>query len=363
MKKLMVLLILCVLVVGSLFFARHLRSNGKDSKFTLVAMERSDIVEKALAIGTIGPKHEIVVKSQVSGIVEKLNKDVGDVVVQGEPLLTVKPEPTPIELANTRRELELAALNRANASRELERARELLDKSLLPREEFERREKTFQEAELREMQRREQLELMEKGRSKIGNVQVESIIRSPVSGTILERMVNLGDPVVPLTSYQPGTELMKLADMQDLIFSGTVDEIDVGKMSEGMEARIYIGALPADTLTGELYFVSPKSRTRDNANVFDIKIRITSRGAGFLRAGYSANADVIIRKKENIPTLPERLITFRNDSAFVKVVAPDSLTTQEKAVVTGLSDGLKTEIAAGLAVGDQVVEPEPEQIK
>ena len=363
MKKLIFAVVICLILGSSFFFVKKLRSNDGNGKFTLVAVEKGTIVEKALAIGTIGPKHEIVVKSQVSGIVETLNKEVGDLVTQGEPLITVKPEPTPIELANTRRELELTVLSRENASRELDRAQELLGKSLLSQELFDQKKRTFEEAKLREAQRREQLELMEKGRSKIGNVQVESIIRSPVTGTILERLVNLGDPVVPLTTYQPGTELMKLADMQDLIFMGTVDEIDVGKLTEGMEAKIYIGALPKDTLTGELYFISPKSRTKDNANVFDLKIKITDRGNSILRAGYSANADVIIRKKDDIPTLPERLIAFRNDSAFVKVTAAGADTTVEKLVKVGLSDGLKTEIIEGLGVGDSVVEEPAKEIK
>jgi len=362
MKKLMILG-LAVLVIGlSVFFFVRARSNGKGKELTRVPVEQGPIVEKALAIGEIGPKHEIVVKSQVSGIVEVLYKDVGDKVKKGEPLMSVKPEPTPIELADARRQLELAGLNSKNTARELERARDLLTKSLIAEQEFERLEKNYQEADLRQLQIRERLELMEKGKSMIGNRNVESIIRAPVSGMILERLVNMGDPVVPLTSYQPGTELMKLADMEDLIFSGTVDEIDVGKLTEGMPAQICIGALPADTLNGQLYFISPKSRKKENANVFDIKIRITGKGANVLRAGYSANVDVIIKKKENIPTLPERLITFRNDSAFVKIMGPDS-TVVEKSIVVGLSDGLKAEVAEGLAQGDMVIEEPPKEIK
>jgi len=362
MKKLMILG-LAVLVIGlSVFFFVRARSNGKGKELTRVPVEQGTIVEKALAIGEIGPKHEIVVKSQVSGIVEVLYKDVGDKVKKGEPLMSVKPEPTPIELADARRQLELAGLNSKNTARELERARDLLTKSLIAEQEFERLEKNYQEADLRQLQIRERLELMEKGKSMIGNRNVESIIRAPVSGMILERLVNMGDPVVPLTSYQPGTELMKLADMEDLIFSGTVDEIDVGKLTEGMPAQICIGALPADTLNGQLYFISPKSRKKENANVFDIKIRITGKGANVLRAGYSANVDVIIKKKENIPTLPERLITFRNDSAFVKIMGPDS-TVVEKSIVVGLSDGLKAEVAEGLAQGDMVIEEPPKEIK
>ena len=147
MKKLVVILVLCALGVGSFFVVNKLRSSGKKDKFTLVAVENGSIVEKALAIGTIGPKHEIVVKSQVSGTVERLYMEVGTVVNRGEPLLSVKPEPTPIELANTRRELELTSLTRENASRELERSRELLGKSLLVTGDFRTETKDFRRSQ------------------------------------------------------------------------------------------------------------------------------------------------------------------------------------------------------------------------
>jgi len=330
-------------------------SNKDNDKLKRVPVELGSIVERALAIGKIDPEYEIVVKSQVSGIVEKLYQDVGDQVKKGEPLLVVKPVPTPVELADARRALELAGLNKNLASRELDRAKGLLEKALISEKEFENIEKTYQETELRELQAREKLELVEKGKSNLSGTKVETVIRSPMTGTILERLVNLGDPVVPLTSYQPGTELMKLADMNNLIFTGTVDEIDVGKLREGMQAEISIGALPGDTLKGELYFISPKSRTKDNAIVFEIKIKLIDRGASMLRAGYSANASIVIQKKENIPVLPERLITFRNDSSFVNVLFSDD-SIAEKPIAVGLSDGLNIEVVEGLAVGDTVVE-------
>ncbi|MBN2288672.1 MAG: efflux transporter periplasmic adaptor subunit, partial [Candidatus Glassbacteria bacterium] len=143
---------------------------------------------------------------------------------------------------------------------------------------------------------------------------------------------------------------------------GTVDEIDVGKLAEGMPASIYIGALPGDTLEGELVFISPKSRQQEGATVFEIEIRLTVRGKETLRAGYSANADIILKKKDDIPVLPERLVVFRNDSTLVKVLGPDS-TVIEKPVVTGMSDGLNIEIIEGLALEDEVVEEPPKEIK
>lgn len=356
MKKLVVIVVLIV-VAGGIFYVRAKNGDGRE-RFKLVAVEQGTVVEKALAIGKIDPDYEIVVKSQVSGIVDVIYKEVGEVVGKGEPLLVVKPEPTPLELAAVRRDLEMAQLNLDKALRDLERARKLRDGDLMSQLDFENVEKTYQETLLREKQARERLELTEKGKSRIGGKQVETLIRSPIDGMILERLVNRGDPVVPLTSYQPGTELMKLADMSDLIFIGTVDEIDVGKLHEGMTATIHIGALPADTLTGELYFISPKSRDKDNAIVFDIKIRITDQAGVNLRAGYSANADIVIRSKEDVPTLPERLVTFRNDSSFVKIPnEADSLI--EHPIEVGLSDGLTLEVTDGLAVGDSVVEEPP----
>ena len=347
-------MVLAAAVGAYFFFVR----NGKDKQpvFKKVAVTKGDVVEKALAIGKIDPDYEIVVKSQVSGIVDEIYKEVGESVRRGEPLMVVKPEPTPMELASTRRELELAELNRSQADRDLKRASQLKESNLLSEMDFENAQKNYQVTVLREKQARERLELMEKGRSKIGGKQVETVIRSPVDGTILERLVNRGDPVVPLTSYQPGTELMKMADMDSLIFIGTVDEIDVGKLEEGMLATIYIGALPGDTLHGELYFISPKSRTNNNAIVFDIKIKVTDPENAKLRAGYSANADIVIRAAKDVPSIPERLVTFRNDSTFVNLPGATPDTVMEHPVKIGLSDGLNVEVAQGLAIGDSVAE-------
>ena len=363
MKKFIIILVILAAAVS--LGAYYKFKNGKDEKNGLkrVPVELGTIVEKALAIGKIDPDYEIVVKSQVSGIVEVLYKEVGDVVEKGDPLLVVKPEPTPLELAETRRALELSSLNREQAGRDLERVKQLQSNSLVPEKELEVAQKNYQEADLRELQARERLELIEKGKSMVGGRQVESVIRSPITGMILQRMVNRGDPVVPLTSYMPGTELMKLADMKDLIFIGTVDEIDVGKLTEGMPGEIYVGALPADTLKGELYFISPKSRDKDNAIVFDIKIRITDAGKALLRAGYSANANIIVRKKEQVPSIPERLVTFRNDSSFVKMQGEQKDSLLDKAITVGLSDGLNIEVVEGLAVGDSVIEEPPKEVK
>ncbi len=208
----------------------------------------------------------------------------------------------------------------------------------------------------------ERLALIEKGRTKIANRQIDTVIKSPVEGTVLERRVHEGDPVVPLTSYQAGTELLILADMESLIFKGTVDEIDVGKLEEGMMAELKIGAIPDQKIIGELYKISPKARKQENATLFDVEIVITQKGEKIIRAGYSANADLVINKTVNTLFIPERLVEFNDDKTFVEV-KDDNGEIIKKEVKIGLSDGINIEITEGLEEGDEVVERPPKEIK
>jgi HlyD family secretion protein len=325
-------------------------------EYAEVRVSRGDLTEKALAVGKIDPDHEVVVKSQVSGIVERIHREVGEQVAAGELLLTIKPEPTPLELAEARRLVEMAELDSAFSRTDLARTAALYQSRYISAREYESALKAAQEAELRVKQARERLELMDTGSSRIGETMVESVIRAPTSGTILERLVNVGDPVVPLTSYQPGTELMRIADMGDLQFIGTVDEIDVGKIRPGMRAVITVGALPGETLVGELFFISPKSRLQNNVVVFDIRIRITDAKGAMLRAGYSASADLLINEKRDVLYIPERVVTFAGDSAVVSIRDPESDSLLTRRVDLGFSDELSVEVLGGLGEGDMVVD-------
>ncbi|MCE5250244.1 efflux RND transporter periplasmic adaptor subunit [bacterium] len=356
MKKIIIGVLVLVVAAAGVFFYFRVKSKKKHVQYTEVAAVRGDLTEKALAVGKIDPDHEIVIKSQVSGIVEKVHREVGEEVKKGEPLMVVKPEPTPLERAEARRQFELAELNRKYMDNELQRASKLYESKYIPGKDYEDAQRNMQESEVREKQAKERLELLEKGSSKIGDILVESVIRAPTDGMILERLVNVGDPVVPLTSYQPGTELMRLASMDDLIFVGTVDEIDVGKISAGMKAIIHIGAVASSALDGELIFISPKSRLKDNVVVFDIKIRILDSKGVKLRAGYSASADLIITEKKGVLYIPERLVEFKGDSTFVSLKAADADSLVKRPVKLGFSDGLSVEITEGLSEGEKVAE-------
>jgi HlyD family secretion protein len=361
-KKIILILFLAIIVGAAGYFLLS-GSMGNDDKLKLIKAEKGSIIDKALAVGQIEPRQEVSIKSKIPGIVGKIHVEIGDYVSVGDPLIDVTPDPTPIEFAEAKRQVEIYEVAYNNAKREFERARTLNEKQLISSQDFEDKQAAMDESELRMKLASEKFALIGSGKTKVANRDVDNTINSTVSGMVLSRQVEEGDPVVPLTSYQEGTGLMTLAQMEDLIFKGTVDEIDVGKLSEGMECEIKIGALPKDTAYGVLTKISPKARRNEGSTVFDVEIELSEIGTTLLRAGYSANADIIITRKEDILIIPERLIEFKEDTAFVELSADTTAVTIDTInIKTGLSDGINIEIINGLSEGDLLVERPPREL-
>jgi HlyD family secretion protein len=353
-----------VLLAGGLSVALYSRTNGqKDKGFKTVAVTRGGVVEKALAVGSIRPKREIAVKSKISGIVKRSFREVGDRVKVGDPLFEILPDPTPMELTEARREVEIARNIFDQAKKKSDRTDALQRQGIVSNQESDQSDKEIQDAQIRLQLSSERLALVEKGRVKSEHLNVESIIRAPISGTVLELLVNEGDPVVPLTSYQAGTALTTLADMSTLVFKGTVDEIDVGKLKEAMPARIKVGALPDAKVDGKVYKIAPKSKTAEGATLFDVEIELAPGAGVVLRAGYSANADIVVREKSDVLLIPERLVTFSDGKATVEQPGPGDADPVKKDVKVGLSDGINVEVADGLKEKDLVVERPPKKIE
>ncbi|MGB2805875.1 MAG: efflux RND transporter periplasmic adaptor subunit, partial [Candidatus Zixiibacteriota bacterium] len=264
MKKVIIIGVIVVVLAVCVFFV--LQGSGKKEQANdSIRAEMGSIVDKALAIGQIEPKNQISVKSKISGIVKKVFVEMGDSVRKGDLLVEIQPDPTPLEYAEAKRGVEIDSVNYDNQRKEFDRVRELLAKKLVSQQDYDQASRGAGESELRLKLSREKLSLIERGRINIGGKRVESVVKSPIQGTVLERKINVGDPVVPLTSYQAGTELFTLADMNELIFRGTVDEIDVGKLEEGMSTVLKVGALPNDTIHGILYKISPKAKKEENS--------------------------------------------------------------------------------------------------
>ncbi|RMF73111.1 MAG: efflux RND transporter periplasmic adaptor subunit [Acidobacteria bacterium] len=330
-----------------------------------VEAERGAITEKALATGQIEPRVTFRVKSKISGIVSRCHVEVGDAVRAGDPLFELTPDPTPAELVEAERRLESARAAFARADAEHRRTRNLVEQGVLARDALDRTRESFELARIEVERGEDTLELVRKGRVSRREAVLESVIRAPAAGIILARPVNPGDPVVPLTSFQAGTELATLARMDDLLFKGTVDEIDVGKLRVGMPARISVGALPDIEVRGHLVRIAPQAIERQGARVFEVELELEPPDGVTLRAGYSATADVIVREKSDIVVLPERLVHFSEDGERTWVEIPGEAPgdpPRRVDVELGLSDGLRVEIVSGLEAGDAVVERPPRDV-
>jgi HlyD family secretion protein len=365
MRKLWKILLILVVLAGASAAVYAWTRNSKKNANGLKEVEvtTGSIVEKAVAVGQIQPRQKFQVKSKISGIVRRALIQIGDTVPAGAPLFEIAPDPTPLEVTEVDRRVESAAASYRKAEGDYQRAQELSRQGVMPKSEAEARREQFELARVAMMKAQQDRDLTRKGRLTLSGT--ESIIRAPAAGTILTRAVNPGDPVVPLTSYQPGTEMATVADMRDLIFKGTVDEIDVGKLSVGMPTRIKVGALPTDVVTGHVSRIAPQAQQKEGATLFDVEIELDPGQKIVLRAGYSANADVIIREKKDVLTIPERLVTFEDGGkkATVELAGGNPKAQPKKVdIKTGISDGLNVEVLSGLKKGDKVVERPPKEI-
>jgi HlyD family secretion protein len=365
MRKLWKTLIWLVILAGASAGVYAISRNGKKNANGLKEVEvtTGSIVEKAVAVGQIQPRQKFSVKSKISGIVRRTLVQVGDTVHAGDALFEIAPDPTPLEVTEVERQVESAEAQFRRAEADYNRSMELTRSGVLPKSDVDAKKESYEVARVALTKARQNSELTRKGRLTASGT--ESIIRAPAAGTVLTRAVNPGDPIVPLTSYQPGTEMATIADMGDLIFKGTVDEIDVGKLSVGMQTRIKVGALPTDVVTGRVSRIAPQAQQKEGATLFDVEVELDKGSKITLRAGYSANADVIIREKKDVLVVPERLVTFEDGGKKTTVELPGANPKEQPKKVeikTGISDGLNIEVLSGLKKGDHVVERPPKEI-
>jgi HlyD family secretion protein len=365
MRKLWKTLLFLVVIAGASAGVYALSRNGKKGNGgpKLVDVTTGSIVEKAVAVGQIQPRQKFQVKSKISGIVRRALIQIGDTVRAGDPLFEIGPDPTPLEVTEVDRQVDSSNASFRRAESEYKRSQELSRSGVLPKSDLDQKKEAYELARVALTKAQQNRDLTRKGRLTLTGT--ESVIRAPAAGTILTRAVNPGDPIVPLTSYQPGTEMASVADMRDLIFKGTVDEIDVGKLLVGMQTRIKVGALPTDVVTGRVSRIAPQAQQKEGATLFDVEVELDPSNKITLRAGYSANADVIIREKKDVLVIPERLVTFEDGGkkATVELSSGDPKALGKKVEIkTGISDGLNVEVMSGLKKGDHVVERPPKEI-
>lgn len=363
LRLLLVLTVIAAAAIGG--YAYFTGRKGGEDGFKEIKVTQGSITEKALATGQIEPRVKFRVKSKISGIVRRCLVEVGDSVRPGDALFEIVPDPTPAEVIETERRVEQAQVAFDRAQSDFRRISDLTEQGIVARGDLDAAREAFERTKSELARTQDNLQLLRKGRVERSGDNLESVIRATEAGVVLERLVNPGDPVVPLTSYQAGTDMATIADMRDLMFKGTVDEIDVGKLSIGTVARLKIGSLPDKPVVGKLTRIAPQAREKDNARLFDVEIELDPGQPVSLRAGYSATADLVIREKVNVLILPERLVHIEEQGAKTWVEIPGNapgLPPKKVDIQIGLSDGMNVEIIAGLKSGDAVIERPPREI-
>jgi HlyD family secretion protein len=313
---------------------------------------KTDIIKKTIATGTIVPRREVALKSQVSGVVEKLYVEEGASVKVGDLIARIRIIPNVVAVNNAQAQLENARINLDNAERELKRQKSLLDANVTSDMDYNSFLLDFkirkQEVEAAE----NNLQLIREGSSRKSG-SVSNLVRSTVSGMILEIPVKEGTFIIESNTFNEGTSIASIADMSEMIFEGKVDESEVGRIRPGMDLILSVGAIEGEVFDAKLEFISPKGQADEGAIKFNIKAAIALQDDQFLRAGYSATADIVLEKREGVLAIKESNLLFDQAKTYVEVATGDQQ-FERREVKTGLSDGINIQIAEGLSETEKI---------
>ena len=354
MKKLLKIsaLVLVVLLFIGTFVFLYQKSRPAPTVYQTLSAERRTLERTTVVTGTIEPRDEVLIKPQISGIIAELYKEAGQQVKRGEVIAKVTVIPEMSQLNSAENRLRLARMNERQARTDLDRMQQLRDDKLVSAEEFEKTQLAYDQAREELTAADDALQIVKEGVSRSNASYSTTLIRSTIDGLILDVPVKVGNSVIMSNTFNDGTTIASVADMQDLIFKGTIDETEVARIHEGMPVKITIGALEGPRLE----YIAPKvSTAAGTANQFEIKAAVTIPRDVRIRAGYSANAEVVLEHKERTLSVPEGAIEYAGDSTFVYVLtAAKPQQFARRAVKTGMSDGLNIEITEGLKPGDKV---------
>lgn len=338
-----------VAVLGNLY----LESVEAPAEVELTKPEIRDIVKKTVATGSITPRREVEVKPQISGIIAKVHVEPGQIVKKGELIVTIRVVPDVVRVNDAEAKLRAAQLNEKNAKSEFERFSQL--KEVVSESEFSAKQLSYElrQQELRAAQ--SHLQLVREGVAS-GSSAASNEVRATVAGMVLNVPAKEGASVIESNAFNAGTTIATLADMTDMVFIGWLDEGDVGKVQEGMALDIKVGALGENKLRGALEHIAPKASNNDGAIQFEIRAAVTVQGEVFLRAGYSANASIVLESRTQVLTLNERVLQFEDGKAYVEVpVGAES--SEKRYLELGLSDGIHIEVKDGLTKDIEVIVP------
>ena len=351
-KRIAAISLLAVLFIGT-FAYLYKKSRPQPERYEEITPELSDISRNTVVTGKIVPRDEISIKPQISGIITEILKEAGEQVKEGDIIAKVKVIPEMGSLSSAQSRLRLAGINLEQARTNLEREQALFEKNLVSAEEYDQVRQAYNQAKEERDAAQESLEVIRDGVSKSNALSSSTLIRSTINGLILDVPVKVGNSVILSNTFNDGTTIATVADMRDLIFDGNIDETEVGKLSEGMPVRITVGALEGFVFDAVLEYIAPKAVEEGGAKRFEIKASVSIPEGQTVRSGYSANAEIVLQKAEQVISIPESAVEFKNDSTFVYILGDDG-SYSRKAITTGISDGINIEVKEGLTTADKV---------
>jgi len=351
MKKIFrwILIIIIIAIFGGTMYFLYQKSKPKQVVYEIKNPYFSDIEKKTIATGSVIPRKEIEIKPQgVSGIVDELYLEPGVIVKKGDPVAKVKIIPDMINLRAAESRVTQSELNFKNAEVNYNRDRDLYEKEIIPRIEYEQTELSYNTAREELQAAKDNLQLIQEGVTKKMGSATNTIIRSTIDGMILDIPVKEGYSVIQSNTFNAGTTIAIIADMNEMIFQGKVDETEVARLYEGMDISLTIGAVEDTSFPAKLEYISPKGVVENGATKFEIKAAVYDMYGMFIRSGYSANAEIVLDRRDSVLVVDEGLLIFENDSTFVEIESETPQVFEKTAVTTGLSDGIKIEILSGI---------------
>lgn len=358
MKKIIVACVVALVFIGTFVFL-WFKSQPQPVEYDEFKATIGDVRKSTVLTGKIEPRNEVNVKPQISGIITEITKEAGQTVQAGEVIAKVKVIPDMAQLSSAQSRLRLAEINLKQALTDHEREKVLYDKGLVSADEYDKVRQTMQQAREEKAAAEDNLEVVRDGVSRSNASASSTLIRSTITGVILDIPVKVGNSVILSNTFNDGTTIATVANMGDLIFRGNIDETEVGQVSADMPMKITIGALQNLKFEAHLEYISPKAIENNGANQFEIKAAVKVAEKNNIRSGYSANAEIVLAEAKHVLTVPESAIVFEGTKTFVYVAngSGKDKTYERRSVVTGLSDGVNIEIKSGLKVNEVVRGP------
>ena len=354
-KRIVLLSIVGLAVVGTFVFLWK-KAQPEVTEYEIVTPERGTVETKTVATGNVEPRYEILIKPQISGIISEVLKEAGQRVTEGEIIAKVKVIPEMGQLNSAESRVNVARISLDQVENTHRRDEQLFKQGILTAEEFDVSKANYRKAKEELANAQSSLEIVRDGISRNTRSSSTTQIRSTITGMILNVPIKVGNSVIQSNSFNDGTTIASVANMNDMIFRGNVDETEIGKIREGMPIKLTVGALGTRTFDAVLEYVSPKGEEKNGAIQFEIKAAVSLPDTSFVRAGYSANAEIVLERAANVLTIPESTVEFHGDTAFVQVVKQEKPKQifEKRQIKTGLSDGIKIEVKEGLTEKDKI---------